>query len=322
MVISTGLSYALEYAMARVADTPVEPFPSPFDSISGTVLPGALYVVATPIGNLGDFSLRAQAVLAGVDRICAEDTRVTTRLLAHFGLNRPLQALHEHNETRIAAGLIENLCAGASLALVSDAGTPLISDPGYVLVAAARAAGLPVYAVPGASAVLSALSISGLPTDRFVFEGFLPPKSGARRARLQALSKEPRTLVLYEASHRIAVCADDCAAILGERRICIARELTKRFEESALMRASALPDWIAADANRERGEFVLVVEGAPATDGDDAEAERVLALLLRELPVSTAARICAELTGKPRRALYDRALQMTADDGSSDNQQN
>lgn len=308
--------------MPRVADTPVDSSPSFLDSVSGMVLPGALYVVATPIGNLGDFSLRAQAVLAGVDRICAEDTRVTARLLAHFGLSRPLQALHEHNETRIVGSLIEDLRAGTSLALVSDAGTPLISDPGYVLVAAARAAGLPVYAVPGASAALSALSISGLPTDRFVFEGFLPSRSSARRARLQALSKEPRTLVLYEASHRIADCASDCAAILGERRICIARELTKRFEESAQMRASALPDWIAADANRERGEFVLVVEGAPATNGDSAEAERVLALLLREVPVSTAARLCAELTGRPRRVLYDRALQMTADGGNSHNQQN
>jgi len=306
--------------MARVADTPADPDTSSSGSFAETALAGALYVVATPIGNLGDLSARALAILASVDRICAEDTRVTSHLLTHFGLRRPLQALHEHNETRIVAGLIDDLRAGASLALVSDAGTPLISDPGYVLVAAARVAGISVYAVPGASAVLSAVSISGLPTDRFVFEGFLPSKSAARRARLQTLSKEPRTLVLYEASHRIAACAGDCATILGERRVCIARELTKRFEESAQMPASALPGWIAADANHSRGEFVLVVEGAPASSGDDAEVERVLTLLLRELPVSTAARLCAELTGKPRRLVYERALQMTADAGNGGDQ--
>jgi len=306
--------------MARVANTPAGPNTFSSGSFAETALAGALYVVATPIGNLGDLSARAQAILASADRICAEDTRVTSHLLTHFGLRRPLQALHEHNETRIVAGLIDDLRAGASLALVSDAGTPLISDPGYVLVAAARTAGISVYAVPGASAVLSAVSISGLPTDRFVFEGFLPSKSAARRARLQTLSQEPRTLVLYEASHRIAACADDCAAILGERRVCIARELTKRFEESAQMPASALPSWIAADANRSRGEFVLVVEGAPASSGDDAEVERVLTLLLRELPVSAAARLCAELTGKPRRLVYERALQMTADAGNGGDQ--
>ncbi len=305
--------------MARVVNTVTDPDSIAADCASSVVLKGALYVVATPIGNLGDFSQRACEVLAAVDRICAEDTRVTARLLTHFGLRRPLQALHEHNETRIVAGLIEDLHRGASLALVSDAGTPLISDPGYALVAAVREAAMPVYAIPGASAVLAALSISGLPTDRFVFEGFLPSKSSARRARLQTLSSESRTLVLYEASHRIAACADDCAAILGERRVCIARELTKRFEESARMPASALPAWVAADGNRERGEFVLVVEGAAAAASDDTEADRVLTLLLRELPVSAAARLCAELTGHPRRALYDRALRMAAADEKNDN---
>lgn len=298
---------------AETADDPVQA------TVDAAVLAGALYVVATPIGNLGDLSPRARAVLAGVDRICAEDTRVSASLLAHFGLRKPMQALHEHNETRIVGGLIEDLRGGASLALVSDAGTPLVSDPGYALVAAARAAALPVFAVPGASAVLAALSICGLPTDRFVFEGFLPSKATARRARLQALAAEPRTLVLYESSHRITDCADDCAGVLASRRVCIARELTKRFEESALMPAEHLPAWIAADSNRQRGEFVLVVEGAPAEASDAAEVDRVLTLLLRELPVSAAARLGAELTGRPRRALYDRALQMTAADASGDN---
>lgn len=276
---------------------------------------GALYVVATPIGNLADISARARQVLAQVDLVCAEDTRVSGALFSHLGLNKPLRALHEHNELRVVDGLIGALRGGHSLALVSDAGTPLISDPGYALVSAARDAGLPVFTVPGASAVMAALSISGLPTDRFVFEGFLPHKNGARRRRLQELATEPRTVVVYEASHRIAACAEDCAAVLGARRICVGRELTKRFEESERMAASDFPQWIAADANRQRGEFVLVIEGAPARTGQQVEVDRILRRLLRELPVSAAARIAAELSGRPRRELYARALQLT--DGSA-----
>lgn len=302
--------------------TNTEPELEPTNSFAerhSTVQEGALYVVATPIGNLGDISPRARAVLASVDRICAEDTRVTARLLAHLGLKRPLQALHEHNERQVVADLVARLHGGESLALVSDAGTPLISDPGYVLVSAVREASLPVIAIPGASAVLAALAISGLPTDRFVFEGFLPPKSAARRARLEALSSETRTLVIYEASHRIEACADDCAAILGPRRVCIARELTKRFEESVRLTAEQLPAWIAGDANRQRGEFVLVVEGATASAPNQAEADRILNLLLRELPVSGAARLAAELTGLPRRSLYRRALQLAAGDAPDEN---
>lgn len=269
---------------------------------------GALYVVGTPIGNLDDFSVHAREVLAGVDRIYAEDTRVSQKLLAHWELHRPLQSLHEHNETRVVPRLVADLQAGTSVALVSDAGTPLISDPGYVLVASARAAGIPVYAVPGPSAVVAALSISGLPTDRFVFEGFLPHRTEARRARLRFLANESRTTVLFEASHRIRYCADDCAAILGDRRVCVARELTKRFEESAQMPAHALPEWFASDGNRTRGEFVLVVEGAPSQEVATAELDRVLQLLLRELPVSSAARLGAELTSCSRRIAYRRAL--------------
>lgn len=305
------MAHAAEPAAAELSDTAA--------TASSAVRSGALYVVATPIGNVGDFSPRAREVLAAVDRICAEDTRVSAALLAQFGLRRPMQSLHEHNEARAVDGLLAALRGGASLALVSDAGTPLISDPGYALVAAVRTAGLPVYAVPGPSALLAALAISGLPTDRFVFEGFLPPRAGARRARLQVLAAEPRTLVLYESAHRIVDCAADLAQQLGARRLCIARELTKRFEESALMPAADLPAWIAADRNRTRGEFVLVMEGAPDSAGDDAEATRILALLLPEMPLSAAARVAAELTGQPRRALYDRALGMVADVDSDDN---
>jgi len=276
------------------------------------VLPGALYVVATPIGNLGDLSPRARAVLASVDRIAAEDTRTTGVLLSHFGLRRPLVALHEHNEDRIAEQLIAAVAAGESLALVSDAGTPLVSDPGYALVRAARDRGVPVHAVPGPSAVIAALSICGLPTDRFIFAGFLPPKSAARRARLQEFLHEPRTVVVYESSHRIGDSLADLVAVLGGvRRICLARELTKRFEESFTATAAEVLAWQAADAHRSLGEFVLVIGGAPAASDDassQANAERVLRLLLGELAPSRAARLAAEITGASRKALYEIAL--------------
>lgn len=275
---------------------------------------GALYVVGTPIGNLDDFSVHARDILAAVDRIYAEDTRVSQHLLTHWNLRCPLRPLHEHNETRIVRRLIADMEAGTSVALISDAGMPLISDPGYVLVSSARAAGVPVFTVPGPSAVLAALSISGLPTDRFVFEGFLPHRAEARRTRLQSLAYESRTTVLFEASHRIRHCADDCATILGQRRVCIARELTKRFEESALMAAHDLPEWFSADGNRTRGEFVLVVEGAPRQEASTTELDRILQSLLRELPVSTAARVGAELAGCSRRIAYQRALMLGEQD--------
>lgn len=276
---------------------------------------GCLYVVATPIGNLGDFSLRAQRVLSGVTRIAAEDTRNTGVLLSHFGIRTPLIALHDHNEARIAASVVAALQAGESLALVSDAGTPLISDPGFALVRAARAAGCEVIAVPGPCAAVAALSIAGLPSDSFLFAGFLPPKSGARRERLQQLSGEPRSVIVYEASHRIADCALDLAAVLGQRRVLLAREISKRFEQSVLCPAEDLPAWIAADANRERGEFVLVIEAAAEQGASTAEAERVLRLLLGELPAARAAKLAAALTGLRKNELYELALKISGERG-------
>ncbi|MGH8506666.1 MAG: 16S rRNA (cytidine(1402)-2'-O)-methyltransferase [Stenotrophobium sp.] len=283
---------------------------------ASAVVPGHLYVVATPIGNLADLSPRAQAVLAAVDRVCAEDTRTSGALLAHFGIRRPLLAMHEHNEDQIAATLVQALRSGQSLALVSDAGTPLISDPGFALVRAARAAGLPVIAIPGPCAAVAALSIAGIASDSFVFIGFLPSRSGARRARLQELATETRTLIFYESSHRIAESVRDIADILGgTRRLCLARELSKLYEESITAPAAEVVTWLAQDTNRERGEFVLVVEGAPAQTGaDDAEAERVLKILLAELGAAQAARLAAAITGRRKNELYALANTLGAAD--------
>ena len=274
---------------------------------------GTLHVVATPIGHLGDLSPRAQAVLGGVDRILAEDTRNSRTLLAHFGITTKLSALHEHNESAASHPLVRELAGGASFALISDAGTPLISDPGFVLVRDARAAGVPVVAVPGPCAAIAALSISGLPSDRFVFEGFLPAKPAARRARLQTLADETRTLIVYESSHRIADTAADLAGVFGTRSICLARELTKLYEQSVVLAASALPGWLAEDANRQRGEFVLLISGAPAAADGSAEGARVLRLLLRELPPSAAARVAADISGVRRKDLYALALQLAGE---------
>ncbi len=265
-----------------------------------------LYVVATPIGNLGDLSPRAQEALRAVAAICAEDTRHTRQLLAHFGIDTPLLALHEHNEKALADRLVARLAAGESLALVSDAGTPLISDPGFRLVRAARAAGLRVSPVPGACAAIAALSVAGLPSDRFVFEGFLPAKGAARRERLAVLAAETRTLVFYESAHRIEqALADLAAAFGGTRHVALARELTKLFETVLDGTLADLRARVQGDADQRRGEFVLIVEGA----GDDADAKvaegrRLYARLSEHLPPSTAARLAAELSGAPRKALY------------------
>lgn len=268
--------------------------------------PGTLHVVATPIGNLGDLSPRAQQTLRDVAAICAEDTRHTRRLLAHFGIEAELVALHEHNEQQQAGRLVHRLQAGESLALVSDAGTPLVSDPGFRLVRAAREAGVRVSPVPGPSALAAALSVAGLPSDRFVFEGFLPAKAGGRRERLQQLAGEPRTLILYESSHRIAETLEDMAQAFGpHRHAALARELTKLFETVLDGPLSALAERVRKDPDQRKGEFVLVVEGA-GEDGEAvlAEGRRVYGLLAAHLPPSKAARLAADLTGAPRKALY------------------
>ena len=271
-----------------------------------TAQAGTLYVVATPIGNLGDLSPRAREVLATVAAICAEDTRHTRQLLSAFGMERPLVAVHEHNEAEVAWRLVERLKSGESLALVSDAGTPLVSDPGYRLVREVRAAGLTVSPVPGPCAAIAALSVAGIPSDRFCFEGFLPATAGARRERLQALATEGRTLVFYESGHRIQESLADMAAVLGpEREAVLARELTKLFETVLGDRLDALQARVTADEHQRKGEFVLVVRGA-ADDGSAAlrEGRRLYEKLGRYLPPSQAAKLAAELSGAPRKALY------------------
>ena len=272
---------------------------------------GVLYVVATPIGNLDDWSPRAVATLKSVNLVAAEDTRHSGRLLQHFNISTRLFALHDHNESARVDGLVAQMQAGESLALISDAGTPLISDPGYRLVAAVQAAGLQVVPVPGACAAIAALSAAGLASDRFIFEGFLPAKAVARRERLAALLGESRTLMFYEAPHRIAECLADMVTVLGaERRIVLARELTKAYETIRQLPLGEMQAWVASDLNQQRGEIVLVLEGAPAVvdAADWHEADRVLGILLAELPVKQAATLAAEITGLKKNALYERAL--------------
>lgn len=274
----------------------------------------SLYVVATPLGNLQDVSLRALAVLGAVDLIAAEDTRHSQRLLDACGIRAPMLALHEHNEQEAAGKLIERLAEGRQVALISDAGTPAVSDPGARAVARVREAGHPVVPVPGACAAIAALSVSGWADGGFRFVGFLSPKSGARRSRLAALADAAEALVFYEAPHRVVECVVDMAEVFGSSRgILVAREMTKLHEQIVRLSLGDAAAWFAADPNRGRGEFVLVVDGAPAAVGLDAEAERVLGLLLAELPLKRAARLAAEITGAPKNALYARALELKQD---------
>ena len=278
-----------------------------------TIESGALYVVATPIGNLNDISARALGILREVDAIAAEDTRHTSQLLAHFGINTPQFSLHEHNEHARLAQITTRLREGQSLALVSDAGTPLISDPGFPLVRELRRHGLKVIPIPGPSSILAALSVAGLPTDRFIFEGFLPAKSAARRQRLLALSGEERTLVFLESSHRMAETVSDMAEVLGvERPAVIARELTKRFEEIHGAPLGELAAWLDDDPHRGRGEFVVLIQGASAvlTEVDTSEVRRLLTALLEELPMGRAVAVAVKATGLKRKALYELALQL------------
>ena len=273
---------------------------------------GTLYVVATPIGNLQDLTPRALEVLRSVSLIAAEDTRHSARLLQHFGITTPATACHDHNERGKSQRLVERLLQGEDLALISDAGTPLISDPGYHLVRQARGAGIRVSPVPGACALIAALSAAGLPSDRFSFEGFLPAKAHGRRQRIEALAAERRTWMLYEAPHRLLECLEDLLDLLGgERQVVLARELTKTFETIRGAPLAELVEWVRADADQQRGECVLVIEGAPQLDEEDAldpAAERVLDILLEELPVKQASALAARITGLKKNRLYQVAL--------------
>ncbi len=266
-------------------------------------------MVATPLGNLRDMTLRGLDLLRAVDVIAAEDTRHSRRLLDAFGIDARLVALHEHNEQTAVGELIGLLAEGAHVALITDAGTPAISDPGARAVARVRAAGFRVVPVPGACAAIAALSAAGLADSAFHFAGFLPPRASARRAALEALRPLAATLVFYESPHRIAEMLADLVAVLeAGREIVIAREITKLHEQIVRLPLPDALDWLAADPNHSRGEFVVMVSGVPPLQGLEPEAERVLALLMPELPLKTAARLAAEITGAPRNALYARAL--------------
>jgi 16S rRNA (cytidine1402-2'-O)-methyltransferase len=277
------------------------------------IAPG-LHVVATPIGNLRDISLRALATLAAAEAVIAEDTRVTKTLLAHYGIATPLIAYHEHNAHIVRPQILARLKEGAALALVSDAGTPLVSDPGFKLVAEAVSSGIPVTSVPGASAVLAALVVAGLPTDRFFFEGFLPPKSAARRARLAELAAVPGTLVFFESARRVAETLADCAAVLGARDAAMARELTKHFET---VRRGPLEDLAReiADGEPPRGEIVVLIgpPGESAAEISEATLDDRIRAALESNSVKDAAAIVSGETGQPRRKVYARALQIAAE---------
>ena len=280
---------------------------------------GRLYVVATPIGNLGDLSVRAREILQSVSLIAAEDTRHTGVLLKHFGIQTPQVSLHDHNERHRSGGIIERLRQGDSVALVSDAGTPAINDPGFDLVRTAAAAGCEIVAVPGPCAAIAALSIGALPTDRFCFEGFLPARGAARRKHLQSLAAEVRTLVLYEAPHRVREALEDCAAVFGaERNAAVAREITKLHETTYRGSLRELLERAGSDADFGRGEIVILIAGAPqapadeegGADGHGGALDRVLKILLAELPLRQAAHLAAQITEARGNEAYKRALQL------------
>ena len=271
------------------------------------IQPGLLWVVATPIGHREDFSMRAIETLRSVAVIAAEDTRHSRPLLMHYNINTPLVALHEHNERDVVDAIVRRLQGGESVALISDAGTPLISDPGFRLVRAARAAGIRCAPVPGPCAAIAGLSVAGLPSDRFVFEGFLPPKAAARRARLQELAGDARTLIFYESSHRVAESLADMRDVFGAAREgVLARELTKLFETVLGEPLGELAARVANDPDQQRGEHVILVAGrGEETDAREAEGRRIFALLREELPPAKAAKLAAAITGAPRKLLYE-----------------
>ncbi len=273
---------------------------------------GTLYVVATPIGNLEDITARALKTLESADRILAEDTRRTQQLLTHFGIKGSLMSLHDHNERQRVEQVMDLLQQGLQLALVSDAGTPLISDPGYHLVHELRQSGHNVVPIPGPSAIITALSAAGLPTDRFCFEGFLPAKSGARKKQLELLKRESRTCIFYESSHRIIACLDDMLDVLGAmREVVIARELTKRFETFLSGNIENVLQQVENDKDQQRGEFVVMVRGVVTTaETSELTGQQVLEELLPHLPTKTAAQVASNLTGLSKRDLYQMALDL------------
>ncbi len=271
-----------------------------------------MYVVATPLGNLADLSPRATQTLAAVAVIAAEDTRHSRPLLTHYGIRTPLLALHEHNEAAQTGRLIERLRHGEDVALISDAGTPAISDPGQRLVAAAHAAGVSVVPMPGPCAAVAALSASGLPSARFAFEGFLPARAAARQAALAALVEEPRTLIFYEAPHRLLALLDDIAAVFGDRPLALAKELTKIHEAVINGDADSLKAWLRAEPGRERGEFVLVVQGAPERPQTTDDIDVLLGRLLAVLPLKQAVTAAVAVSEAPRNRVYRRALALQA----------
>ena len=271
---------------------------------------GTLYVVATPIGNLDDMSHRAVATLQAVQLIAAEDTRQSRKLCAHYSIDTPMVPYHEHNEVQQTPVLLERLRAGDDVAVVSDAGTPLLSDPGFRLVSAARDASLPVVPIPGPCAAVTALSAAGLASHRFFFEGFLPAKPGARRNRLEKLRDMPETLIFYESVHRLRDTLDDmCEVLGGERAAVLARELTKLHETIRRDTLRGIADWVAADPQQRKGEHVILVAGV--VESEDGEGERVLEILCEQLPVSQAAELAAKITGAARNRLYRLALKKT-----------
>ncbi|MCG9574893.1 16S rRNA (cytidine(1402)-2'-O)-methyltransferase [Vibrio tubiashii] len=271
-----------------------------------------LYIVPTPIGNLGDITQRAIEVLSNVDLVAAEDTRHTGKLLSHFSIQTKTFALHDHNEQQKAQVLVDKLLAGHSIALVSDAGTPLISDPGYHLVTQCRQAGVKVVPLPGACAVITALSASGLPSDRFSFEGFLPAKSKGRKDKFLEIAKVERTCVFYESPHRILDSLDDMLEILGpDREVVLARELTKTFETIQGMPLGELVEWVKADSNQQRGEMALLIHGYRASEDDSIpeEVKRTMTILTKELPLKKAAAMAAEIYNLKKNALYKWGLE-------------
>lgn len=277
---------------------------------------GTLYVVATPIGNLGDITLRALEILRGVDVVAAEDTRDSARLLNHYGIAAKMLALHEHNEQHAGEKILGLLAAGQSVALISDAGTPAISDPGAHLVAAAHAAGFRVTPLPGANAAITALCAAGLPERHFLFWGFLAHGATQRRHELETLKDAPHLLVFYESPHRILACIDDLQQVLGAgRRITFARELTKLYETLHTCTLEQARPWLEADANRQRGEFVLLVSGAEALvqEGVGAQGRHTLEVLLAELPLKQAVKLAAAVSGEKKNALYELALVLKGD---------